>query len=839
MDKLLKDILTREIPVLFLGAGFSYGAKAKNTSDLPGGKELINKIITQFLKLSTDSDDYQELAKYPLPKICQYCIHKYDEKYLNDFFTSIFYGCIPANYHFNLSLYNWKHIYTTNIDDIVETVYNKNQVDIILEHFKRPSTIKNDKATIYYKIHGSVLNQSEGYTFSIDDYVNTMINSSDHRIGSLMTDIQRETFIFLGSEYDEIDIDYFLKLYEKTSYSSSRGKLIFINPKPSLFFKSKIEKLGGILIEWDNKKFLEFLGEFSKKVTISKDAALEKELKFSGFTSIKEIRDNLVKRIKTSYDSKLYEGFEPLWEDILADWDFRKYDIEKKISDIISLNNSNTHVFSLFGKGYVGKSTILKRLGLILLSQNYETYYFQGRNFNYFTFYKLIVNTDHSDFALIIDNAGYYYSTLKRLIEMVPKRKRLIIVTASRPFYHFKWRYSFLDFNFHEYEVEQEITDEYSKEILLKLNNKGYIGELKKIPREEDRLDYLRRNVDILSLLYGLTYGKGFEKRLFKELNPLLEQNDITKDLLIILSIFSKLEIPYLPLELTNLLTRGNSQRYLKNIENFIKSSFENSIELRNYFLSNKIIYKVPSYKIITLIKQILILISSQVNENEHSYWNEINAALTREKSLRKLLKLNNIEIKSMLYEIRNYYNDNFNYWIQLGIVEQREQDFSKALNHFKQAEALRPDSYMVKNAIGRNFLRQANSLRNKSEAEKYFDMGEEILVDLIENKEEYQARAYSTHCLLYEKLKYIEQFKIDVQNKELLRLFGYLKRILDKDENDIMANHINNYFLKFLQRNNRTNIIKIEFKDLERFKALFADLQIDFDNIFDDWDIN
>lgn len=68
-----------------------------------------------------------------------------------------------------------------------------------------------------------------------------------------------------------------------------------------------------------------------------------------------------------------------------------------------------------------------------------------------------------------------------------------------------------------------------------------------------------------------------------------------------------------------------------------------------------------------------------------------------RDKLLKDKLKVNQKDLKAIFYEIKDYYSNNYNYWLQLGIAEQLDKDYEKALNHFTQAEALGPKSYMVK----------------------------------------------------------------------------------------------------------------------------------------------
>ena len=830
----LKNILLNEAPILFLGAGFSLGAKTKSGEGIPTGAQLKKIIIEKFLKIKEANVEYKELIGYSLAQVCQYCTNKQDASYLNDFLTDFFSQVTPAEAHLRLSNYFWKRIYTTNIDDLVENIFKQKQKEIIVQQYVRKFTFKKENATEYFKLHGSVTNPSEGFTFSTDEYVDSIIQSRDYRFSSLSTDMHSENFIFLGSGMEEINLDYYFKLYENSGYPSSRGKIFVINPNPSLLLKGKIERVQGTLIEWNSNQFFDFIDSIvATKVSITK-YDLNRNVRDLGFINVKTLRDSFID-IK-NYDSELYLGYEPKWEDIFSDWDF----IDERITSAFSKfhkvsGDQKTAVLSFYGKSYIGKSTFLKRVGNDLRNLGYETYYFAGRNFNYQPFLQMIKRSDAFNFAIVVDNASYYYGPLKSLMKAIPAGKRLLVITASRPFFHFKWRYNFVEEFFTEIYIESKLNRHYAENIVAKLDEKGYLGELKHLNSKEERVNKVLEGNDVMSFLFSLTYGKGFIKRLNKDLKPFLDTDDSTKDILVGLAIFNKLELPHFPIELISLLTNNRAKEYVKKIDGFIKNTVDDNLQLRSGFFTENILRSVKIGKIISHLNLILIRISAQVDDNSHTYWNEIHASLIKEKALRRVLGLNSQEIKFLLYGLRSYYSENFNFWIQLGIAEQREKDFEKALNHFKQAEALRSNSYMVQNAIGRNFLKQANSIDAISVAKKYFEEGEKILLNLIENREEFQARAFSTHSYLYEKILFVEKFHIKLKDEEIRKMAEYLKRITDKDPNDIMAKHIGNVFVRFLRKINKTNLITFSLQDLSKLKALFSDYNIDFDEMLDD----
>lgn len=165
---------------------------------------------------------YEELISYSLSKICQFAEYEKSKEHLTDFLTEIFKYLQPSSFHYYFTNYPWRRIYTTNIDDLVENIFRKNNKDLLKQNSRRKSTLANEN-TEYIKLHGCVDNPSEGYTFSSEEYIDSIQRSNDYRFSSLSLDMQTQNFIFIGTNFDEFNIDYYLKLYENAGYYSSKG----------------------------------------------------------------------------------------------------------------------------------------------------------------------------------------------------------------------------------------------------------------------------------------------------------------------------------------------------------------------------------------------------------------------------------------------------------------------------------------------------------------------------------------------------------------------------------------------------------------------------------------
>lgn len=833
LTELLERVLRSGNPILFTGAGFNHGADRGKSKTIPMGEDLKIYILQNILGYKEDSEEYRELLSESLTDICDLCENN-DAARLKDYLTEMFTDCHPTEYHKTIAKYPWQKIYTTNIDDLLENTYDTDK--LLVQNMDRPKAVPMNGRIEYVKLHGCVRNQSYPYIFSHKAYVDSMLQSKDYRFSQFGQDIQYNNFIFVGTNYDEIDLDFYLQMYENSVSVSGKGNLIFINPSSSIVFKRKLERYGAKLINWkteDLAKFIEdkgFLGKEESPVISPKS-----------FYFLNEHVGELKKT--TAYRSNLYLGFEPTWQDIIKDWDFYNRHILsnfKMFYEDMHINHIYHCVFSLIGKAMSGKSIYLKRLGYFLFQEGFIVLEYVGKRFDPFELTNYCRKNKLDRLCLIVDNGSFYYGAFKSLLHSIPASTELIILSSSRPYFHSRKLYNIVTENYFEYTIPHGIDGIFAEEISKKLYEKGYLGELKKLNGEE-RKKAINKSNDVPNLLYNITYGTGFVQKFREDLNlQLPKMVEGSKNLLLILSIFEKLELSYFPLELVTLLFGKNTKGILKEVEDFVKYDGFQGISLRNSNIANMIISRRQPKKIFSRIKEILINISPQVNEGRHTYWNEIEASLMKEKLLRQKLGLKTPAIRNMLFEIQSFYNDSYNYWIQIGISEQMENEFDKALNHFKQAEAINPESYMVKNAIARNFLKQANSLSSYESARPYFDQGRELMLQLIKEREEFQVKAYSTHCYLYEKMNFYLKFKIQPDDKELRDMYDMLKSIISKTSSeDGMSKHISNKFYNFLRTYNKTKIVSVDFHDLKDLRVLIADSGVDIEQVFEDFEID
>lgn len=829
------DRCLRTSPILFTGAGFSLGATNALGNAIPSGWELKKLILTTLLGFKEDDDDYKECIQYTLSDLCTYAKTEKSENIVNDFIIEQFTGCEPKPFHKKLAgSHLWKKVYTVNIDDLFENSAPKSRLAV--QNMSRQISYTGAKQIEYIKLHGCVNNRTEGVVFSRSEYIDSMLQSQDYRFSSFARDMQTQNFVIVGTEMDEINLDYYLKLFSINSNNSSRGQLFFINPNPSRLFKAKVSNVGASIIEWTTEEFAEHIAK------IEPESNTKDSLHIDGYICLNDIYNN-DKNFK-GYRSNLYFGEYPKFKDVVFDWDFIHPDINNVFENIKSRFSNNLNSLStLYGKTMVGKSVYLYRLAMRFIHENCCVFKFVGDRFDYYHFANFCKKVSYDKFVLIFDNAGFYYSSLRELVKVFPKDKNIAIIASTRAYSHYRKRYSLVAYpEFMEYFISgstKEYSGLFAKDIEKKLDAKGYLSFLKS-RSTANRIDYINSFNDVSSFLYSITEGAIFRKRSIDSYKT-RRLSSFSYDFLTLLAFLQKLELPYLPLDFLAMWNMYDYSTTLTECEDFITIHQDfNGVALRSNILTNSILKASSKNQKIKLLKDVLILLSPQMTGTIHSYWTELISSFMKVKLLRGFLKMSNADVKNLLSDIQSYYNEDFNYWLQVGIAEQYDSDYESALNHFHQAESLSPTSYIVRNAIARNYLRQANETQVVDEASNLFRQGERLMTTLIQESEEFQVKAFSTHCLLFEKVRFYDRHGLVPNKADIDGMMDKLKYIVDRDSNSPMTRHISNVLGQFMIRHKLTGKLgALSIHDLKYIKGFLSDTTLDDNFVLEDFEID
>lgn len=627
-EELLKDSLNNRTPILFLGAGFSFKALNHRNKTIELADNLKKKIFEEFyIKKKPEHVDARyisDVENYNLKDLCMTIKQESTErkKQLYEFLIDTFKGAHadPDNdFHIKVQEYNWTKIYTLNIDDLIENIYEHEKKSILVQNEK---SIKNNDeiVTELYKLHGCVNKPENGFIFSTDEYI-SMIENADFRMKEFANDYYKNDIIFIGTELDEDDISYILKNYLSAGYEHNT-KCFFICPtiKPKLLSQIRGDK-NSYIIYWDTEKFLNWLSENVQKNQIEDDNL--KHLHFRGFQNIEEILKNKSKY----YAPVLYNGYPPFYEDILDGWDIMYPKYKENRDEILGTTKSS--VIALYGKMYVGKTCIARRIIVDFFNIGFNALEFKMENsLDFAMLSKYISNyTPGSKFAIMVDDAAQIYRRLYEFIDSEQMKDYLIIfVTTSNILHHMSKRHELLLHDSRELYINPELNYQYSCNIYEKLNEKNRLGALSKYAdTRSSSIRFIKDNKDIINLLYLLTHGKGFQEY-FESMIEHIDTSAEYFNLFYTVAIFSVLQIDGYPKEfITNIHKKIQIKELKIQFGDLLYFTEENRfLKVRCSNLMESVVVSKLSYeKIINYILQNVYYLQGLFNEKIENIYSD------------------------------------------------------------------------------------------------------------------------------------------------------------------------------------------------------------------------
>lgn len=810
----VKRIMETEPPMLFLGAGFSVGAENKY-GDIPLGDFLKKEIIEKFVQDNFNEEITKEIEQYELQDVCEFIddsLNQHAE--LRSFLVKRLSNVEPADFHYSLSTYPWKKIYTVNIDDLVETIYRKSTYKLLVQNQSKQKSGNYDLE--YLKLHGCVNGPEDELVFSRKEYNNLISGRMNFKLNDLGHDIQNETFIFIGANMDEADIDSYIIKYEQAGYFR-KGKMIFVDPKPTIKFRNRVNSFSGILLEWTAQQFMNFLST----VQYNPDE-LEKCIKRMNYDGIYLYKD-IISNIESGqiYESKLYEGYNCEWRDVLEEWLFESPYFERLKERIVQIDykRGNTYCIAIHGKGLVGKGCLLKQAGAWLNKRDYVVLEFKGKSLDYSTLFEFMEKDTGNRYVLLLEDGSYYYKIIEKMFEDNHTNKKLLILTTSRNYNHIKKRYYLEDNPYEEFGVKDNLDYKYAKIVYKKISTKGYLGDLSRDEKQGCR--EITKYKILSNLFMAITYGENFQKRVSDSINDLLnDYSDQGIKLFKELTIFEQIDVPYYPNEMLTARysidfncfngDRETMTTSMAVIVDFVRIDGE-GVSLKNKIILDQIRNLTTLDEKKEIVHGILQYIAPYVSENVNNYWRFIFESFLKVEILRKKLHFSLQDILSLLYQLKSEYGEISYYWMQMGIAEQKRKDYMKALNHLLMANRIRPYAYQIQHAIARNYMKQANYINDNVEADVLFKIGEDKMFELINSHEHYKNKAknFSIHCYVLEKIRFLNKFRKSISNDEIRRMKRLIDSILYTKDDYIKG--LLKEFVLFLKSYDRVNLVNFK----------------------------
>lgn len=768
MDKdveLLKDCLENRAPILLLGAGFSLGAKGKCGESLMLGGELTRRlydyvIIPHKSEIGEEDWDKVEYAiKWKnLSAICDVIRNNglIDER--NAFFAEWMSQCSydESSYYPYLLNVDWKYIFTLNIDDLVEHIFNEKKRKLLIWKISPKSYVDAPKDTVLVKMHGDV-GKPDTYVFDEKEYRN--FSSKDNWMMRKFADLYvSHDVIILGTQFQERDIEIALEKVFDYGCDNSNFHYYFISPGT---FKGKVgseiaRKENFHHIQWKTEDFLEFL---ENEISKPKDAIQSVCSQGIAFWN-KELIAAQSKR--ENWDLYYGRPSEPR--------DFYYVDdiIRKKEHDQIKefLLDNECGYIEIRGKPYIGKTCLAKRALTLGVEQMFKAFYCPRTDLQYLQIVRQYLETVSSNDQIIFcfeDAAGFYRPLVEIVDEYRNRVKKLIIIVVSSDMTKSSNRYVFGAAPLLEISLTEKVNSALANSIYEKLKEKAQLGKLVNYAdRRKDIVGYMKQINDLIDVLYVAHHGKRFSDYFEDWIK--IRNTDEQFSMFQVISLLTTMGTPnisinYLPdiAESLGCIKFDYSKftqtfgEFCSNEDGFLKlrcSRLFTDVVLNNLFLDEKI----------TIIRSLVYTISKDLQEGDKTFNNELFKHLIRASSLKFIVGIHEREAINFLIGLQENCKHLSYYWIQLGILYRNINDYEKAENAFEYARKSHGhDNYQIAHTTAKNYMEWGTWAIDHvpSQASTLFEEGAKKMLDMFSNWRYPDAICFSAHTYIDMNIKY------------------------------------------------------------------------------------
>lgn len=786
--------------VLFLGSGFSIGAIGSLVDDKNNKIKIPD--VQQLKKILSDKVLYMNETEGTLKEICEDC--QYDNgacyaQVMREAFTV----SEVADFHKLYAEFDWKNIFTTNVDNVIEYVYAEFGKTFCSVYTENPSYSERGSLN-YYKLHGDARIAPEKITFSTTDYVTNVARRSDCRFEALTAALKTENMIFIGTSLNE-EWDFDIKCQQADIYIVSNKTYFILNNYNEKIIKRIQRKFrNAIFIQETAESFICKVKDYLSSCPAEKQNCMYEKWNLK---HIQRQNYNLENYLKPD----LYLGAEPTWEDVFSNHDV----IWKRTSDIIkNLKNGNINICTvIIGKPISGKTTMLYRLGVTLCDANTVLEY-NGDDFidDVVKFIEGCTNRDVSP-IILLDDANWLLGRIARVIEILEGTSVRLIITVREKEYE-KRQHLFDDELNSKIKIIKDInkfnTDDY-KLYLDKLNDKSFLGHYSKgytFSRSEaaSKLEKSirgKKEDPLLMLAYKMKYGNEFKRRISAISKVIVEHEnynlkrflvmlyflDVVGDTGMKLSLFLDL-YPMSP----DMLQQFVSEIKDLLISNINLKSWERSdyskiiIHGRFSEIIKKAISDIDYLELEELVEDIFRRIDNVYHfkcRQSNTYQNYVLYTLLRSQNISELFRNNKnrkVEWKyiNQLYEnLHEYFGDYHLYWLHRGISEVKMRNYASAKIHLEQARVTRQSySYEIEHSFAMLYFEQAIHSNNISEVESGELLNKALeIIRLQIGREENDA--FSIHSFIIKTIQYYRKYKQEIPDslmKEMLEYY-YLAR--------------------------------------------------------------
>lgn len=853
---LLRRILSGNV-VLFTGSGFSIGAIG-NMRDEETGEKIpipnVGQLKTILANKVLDSVEEQ----LPLKEICEDCQEDNCERYAQ-VMREVFRVSKVEDFHHLYAKIDWKSIYTTNVDNVIEYIYDGTNKKIYNVYSEKPIYIERG-ALVLYKLHGDAIYAPERITFSTSDYRVNAAKRNDYRFENLTAALKTDNFLFIGTSLnDEWDFD--IKCEQADVYSVSNKAYFVLKEYDERLIKRLRRRFkNAVMIQETAETFILKVMQYLQDNPVQGVAYSYEKWNFNLIRECNFKVDNYLK-------PDLYLGAEPTWEDIFSNHDVVWEKTQRTINYLIA--NYRVPCTLIVGKPVSGKSTMLYRIGRDLCNDSKVLEYIGD---NFLEDIRSLMNNQRNsgqNCIVLLDDANWILGRIGQVIDIFQETNIRLIATVRQSEFD-KRQYLFDEVLLRNIYIVEDINDLTKIDIELyleKLFEKSFLGNYSKKFNDdkEKAIDDLYKEIrekkddPLLKLAYKMKYGSVLDKRIddiskhvainenfnLKRFAVLLYLLDVIGDTGLKLSLFLDL-FPMNEKQLKEFISESQ-ETLISNINriSWEKSSY-NKITIHSRFseIVKKVIPKISYEELETIVEDIFIRLDNVYHfkcRQSNSYLNYVLYTLLRSQNICELFRdkykqINWTYINKMYENIHEYYEDYHLYWLHRGISEIKMKKYPAATIHLQQARIVRNVySYEIEHTFALLYFEMGMNSKNLmySERKELLRKALEIIKLQIGRKEN---DAFSIHSFVVKTIQFYQRINEVIPEyliKEILQYYYLARKMFSLNKSRIRRNMLMCIYKYLIDHDKLYEYsLSVEQEELEYINRRIGDEDINYDVI-------
>lgn len=735
--------------MIFLGAGASIGSKNQLQTDPPVVSKLCD-IIAGEISINFDPmvDSFRSLS--------QVAERKLGTRQYYDLLRLHYQHCAPSSEYRSLAKYNWKRIYSTNIDDALEKaiIQDSDQNLQVINYLSPLRDSKSDVNEVHLiKLHGSVDRLEQGIIFSVDDYAREHVRDRTW-YDQLSIDYLSQTFVFIGTKLDE---PLFYHHIEKSAknISGMSGESYIVCPSFSDIQKEEFQSRNFITVEGTFADFIRFVDKCLGPSFTSDDLIKNSYPAYHSVFSVLPEEQKVKAREQASTITVLsrdvfksdspktgirdfYFGSIPQWSDIL-DGVPAKLEFHHRILKALE---DQVQIVVVHGPAGCGKTTALMSVGLEYGSKrgNYSVFYINNiKEFPTETISNICMIKDLNP-IFVVDDFEWCHLSIKSMIDKGKANGATFLVSERST----AWNRVSIQFREVKKKVirVEKISHKDVPALLENLEKFGPWGRLARMSQEErvtEIIDHADRQ--LLVALKEVTEGRRFDEILEDEYRRIEGDYERLAFHIAGLATLHRLRVSYETFDWALNATTGEVRLPRgRNLEGIIIEDTD-SVSLRHSVIADFLIRRIADrQELLEAIESLLTALGrydSPIAWHAHNREYQLYSAVTNHRFVADLFRADKESGIYIYKKFEKTFEKDGLYWLQYALYEMKigKSYYSRALDHIRLALATFPTSFQIIHAYAHIHFDIASNAGSVTEAHALVEDASEILEQQISER--------------------------------------------------------------------------------------------------------